>query len=62
MTESAPQLLELLDVRGGVVTRADAAFVAAVVASPARDHFWIRGAEGQTLSARAWELGHAHAA
>ena len=62
MTDSKPQLLELLDVRGDVLTRGDRGAVAALVSGPGRDHFWIREAEGQALSARAWELQNDRAA
>ncbi len=62
MTESKSASLELLDIRGNVLLHTDPAFVASLVAGPTRDRYWIRTADGSTLSARAWERNRAHAA
>jgi hypothetical protein len=59
---SRTEPLELVDVRGDVILRGDSATVAALIAGPNRDRFWIREADGQTLAARAWERSHGHAA
>ncbi len=62
MTNSEQQQVELLDVRGDVLIRGDQRLLATLVAGPARDRYWIREANGETLTARAWERKYAHPA